>query len=333
MEQETILYYYPLPAKPDDTDNTTAARKHWFQEAVLHTALLARQEEFCVLGCAVPPFSYRKRAWKAPVLYEAMETALHTAAGMTDTFVHPDILRLLGPERQGRWQPHEDTIKMLLKYLLGQQAGEAPALSGMVTVLLGQPRDAARQLETTWELLEPYLPRVNRMLLYYEGQERQQDGGTTGKGRGRLAGYDDAGEAAEADGLEAAEVGSMEAAEADGLEALQEYLEAYYYEYGLVPQPIPYRRTRTAESDPFSGENKAVLRCGKERCGGVILDFAEGYRYPKTGSWACVYIDVVSDGEKERLFGRKCPAAAYLSPLKYLDTLVKNSYDRKVKMT
>lgn len=290
MEQETILYYYPLPAKPDGTDNTTAARKHWFQEAVLHTALLARQEEFCVLGCAVPPFSYRKRAWKAPVLYEAMETALHTAAGMTDTFVHPDILRLLGPERQGRWQPREDTIKMLLKYLLGQQAGEAPALSGMVTVLLGQPRDAARQLETTWELLEPYLPRVNRMLLYYEGQE-------------------------------------------DGLEALQEYLEAYYYEYGLVPQPIPYRRTRTAESDSFSGESAAVLRCGKERCSGVILDFAEGYRYPKTGSWACAYIDAVSDGEKERLFGRKSPAAAYLSPLKYLDTLVKNSYDRKVKMT
>lgn len=290
MEQETILYYYPLPAKPDGTDNTTAARKHWFQEAVLQTALLARQEEFCVLGCAVPPFSYRKRAWKAPVLYEAMETAMHTAAGMTDTFVHPDILRLLGPERQGRWQPREDTIKMLLKYLLGQQAGEAPALSGMVTVLLGQPRDAARQLETTWELLESYLPRVNRMLLYYEGQE-------------------------------------------DGLEALQEYLEAYYYEYGLVPQQIPYRRTRTAESDPFSGESAAALRCGKERCGGVILDFAEGYRYPKTGSWACVYIDAVSDGEKERLFGRKSPAAAYLSPLKYLDTLVKNSYDRKVKMT
>ena len=123
MEQETILYYYPLPARPDSADNTIAAKKHWFQEAVLPVMLLTTQGEFDILGCAVPPFYYRKKTWKAPILSEAMETALHTAAGMPDTCVHQDILRLLPSESRGRWQPHAGTVKRLAKYLLEQRAG------------------------------------------------------------------------------------------------------------------------------------------------------------------------------------------------------------------
>lgn len=126
-------------------------------------------------GMPGAPFYYRKKGWKEPVLFEAMEAALHTAAGMTDTYVHPDILRLLAPENRGRWQPRSSTVKMLTKHLLGQQAQKALARTDMVTVLLGQPHETAQQLEMTWELLEPYLPRVNRMLLYYEEQETLWD--------------------------------------------------------------------------------------------------------------------------------------------------------------
>ena len=301
MEQETILYYYPLPVRPDSADNTIAAKKHWFQEAVLPVMLLTTQGEFGILGCAVPPFYYRKKTWKAPILSEAMETALHTAAGMPDTCVHQDILRLLPSESRGRWQPHAGTVKRLIKYLLEQRAGKVLALTGMVTVLLGQPEETERQLETTWELLEPYLPRVNRMLLYYEGRESQKSKEETAFHKH----YNDEATAGE-----------------DDREALQEYIEDYYYEYGLVPQLVPYRRSEMA-----------AFRCGKEPCGGVILDYGEGFRYPKITSADCVYIDVTSDEEKERLLGRKSPAIPYISPLKYLDTVVKNSYDRKVKMT
>lgn len=122
MEQETILYYYPLPGGPAGRNSTEAAKKHWFQEAVLRVETLAEEAGFSVLGCPVPPFYYRKKGWKEPVLFEAMEAALHTAAGMTDTYVHPDILRLLAPENRGRWQPRSSTVKMLTKHLLGQQA-------------------------------------------------------------------------------------------------------------------------------------------------------------------------------------------------------------------
>lgn len=270
-------------------------------------------------GMPGAPFYYRKKGWKEPVLFEAMEAALHTAAGMTDTYVHPDILRLLAPENRGRWQPRSSTVKMLTKHLLGQQAQKALARTDMVTVLLGQPHETAQQLEMTWELLEPYLPRVNRMLLYYEEQETLWD---------------------KRDGYPAdRETQILETAGTDAREELQELLEVYYYEYGLVPQLVPYSRSRTTEGVEEEVEKAAKetgpvgLRCGKERCGGVILDYCEGFRYPKIAAGECVYMDIVSDGGKQRLLGRKSPAVAYVSPLKYLDTMVKNSYDRKVKMT
>ena len=328
MEQETILYYYPLPGGPAGRNSTEAAKKRWFQEAVLRVETLAEDAGFSVLGCPVPPFYYRKKGWKEPVLFEAMEAALHTAAGMTDTYVHPDILRLLAPENRGRWQPRSSTVKMLTKHLLGQQAQKALARTDMVTVLLGQPHETAQQLEMTWELLEPYLPRVNRMLLYYEEQEPSWD---------------------KRDGDPAdREAQLLETAGTDAREELQEFLEVYYYEYGLVPQLVPYSRSRTTEGVEEEVEKAAKeetanetakeagpgqLRCGKERCGGVILDYCEGFRYPKIAAGECVYMDIVSDGGKQRLLGRKSPAVAYVSPLKYLDTMVKNSYDRKVKMT
>ena len=332
MEQETILYYYPLPGGPAGRNSTEAAKKRWFQEVVLRVETLAEEAGFSVLGCPVPPFYYRKKGWKEPVLFEAMEAALHTAAGMTDTYVHPDILRLLAPENRGRWQPRSSTVKMLTKHLLGQQAQKALARTDMVTVLLGQPHETAQQLEMTWELLEPYLPRVNRMLLYYEEQEPSWD-----KRDGDPADW---------------ETQLLETAGTDAREELQEFLEVYYYEYGLVPQLVPYSRSRTTEGVEEEVEKAAKeetanetanetakeagpvqLRCGKERCGGVILDYCEGFRYPKIAAGECVYMDIVSDGGKQRLLGRKSPAVAYVSPLKYLDTMVKNSYDRKVKMT
>ena len=61
----------------------------------------------------------------------------------------------------------------------------------------------------------------------------------------------------------------------------------------------------------------------------MILDYCGQFRYPKIlPDSKAVYIDVMSEGEKERLLGRKTPRIPYISPLKYLDTMVKNSYDR-----
>lgn len=109
-----------------------------------------------------------------------------------------------------------------------------------------------------------------------------------------------------------------EVEETDIWEETGDYLEEYGYEYGLVPAMRPY----------LAGEEG--IRCGKERCGGVILDFAAAPRYPRTAREEVVYVDLTSDREKERNCIRKNGEIHYVSPLKYLDTIVKTSYDRKI---
>lgn len=303
MEQETIIYYYPMPEQTTGIRNRYAARQHWFQEASLETVNIAEQAEFQVLGCAVPPFYYRHKPWKAQRLSAVMETALHDTAGMADTCVHPVIRAMLTDEYCPKWTPRESTVWMLVRHLLGEHAEKTVERCGTVTVLLGSPTEADRQMEVTWELLQPFLPRVNRMLIYYEEKEQE--------------------DYVEIPGLE----------EENGL---KRYLEDYYYEYGLVPQLAPYVKSREAGEGAALAQQSGMpgtsrLRCGKEKCAGVILDHCGQFRYPKILPESGVYIDTVSVPEKERLLKRKGLPIPYLSPLKYLDTMVKNSYDRLVK--
>lgn len=312
MEQETIIYYYPMPEQTAREENRYAAKKHWFQNVSLKTSLIITQAGFHILGCAIPPFYYGRRPWKAQILSEAMETVTGDAAGMTDTCLHPGIEALLTEEYRPKWTPRENTVQMLVRHLMAEYAGEAFARCDRVTVLLGEPADTDRQMEMTWELLQPFLPRVNRMLIYYEKRavlrRKEQE---------------------EQDQEEQEQEQDREQDE------LREYLEDYYYEYGLVPQLEPYVKSRTAgeEVNPAQqseGSKTARLRCGRAKCGGVVLDYSGQFRYPRILPEGGVYIDIVSVMEKERQLKRKGLSVPYLSPLKYLDTMVKNSYDRLV---
>ena len=330
MEQETILYYYPMSEQRAETENRYAAKKHWFQEASLKTVSIVRQAEFHILGCAIPPFYYRRRPWKPQTLSAAMETVLGDAAGMADTWVHPETADLLTDEYRMKWMPREGTIQALVRHLLGEHAEETLERCGTVTVLLGQSADMDRQMEMTWELLQPFLPKVNRLLIYYERREPEQEDGkpeetdyedfssqdsrTYSLFRRRYRGQEN----------------YRESPEPEEQEELNKYLEEYYYEYGLVAQLEPYIKTDTADGEAYASlQSKASgLRCGKMKCGGIILDYCGQFRYPKILPENCIYIDTLSVREKERLIGRKSLSVPYLSPLKYLDTMVKNSYDR-----
>lgn len=102
-------------------------------------------------------------------------------------------------------------------------------------------------------------------------------------------------------------------------EEMADELEAYGYEYGLVPGVRPYL---TAE---------AGLRCDRERCGGVILDYADTPRYPRMErEGQTVYVDLASNPEKERSCIGKNGRILYISPIKYLDTIGKSRYDKKM---
>lgn len=231
-----------------------------------------------VLGCPVPVFYYRKKPWKPRILSETMEAALRPGEGLTDTVLHPQIAAMLTEEYVGKWQSKESTEAFLLRYLTGLYAAGAIEGCGEAAVLLGGRADMARQMETAWELLQPFLPKINRLVIF--GEE--------------------------------AEDGIMR-------EALEDYLDDYYYEYGLVPQTESYEKAENG------------LRCGRTRCRGLILDYSADFRYPRLApDGEAVYIDAASAGDKEARLHRKTPQIPYVSPLKYLDTMVKNSYDRLV---
>ena len=99
-----------------------------------------------------------------------------------------------------------------------------------------------------------------------------------------------------------------------------ELLEDYGYEYGLVPQLHAYR------------EGEKEKRFGKERCGGVILNCAGEAGMPGTKrEEQVVYVDMNSDPAKARACAGKRGRILYVSPIGYLDTVVKNSYDKKMR--
>lgn len=277
METETIVYFHP--AKEQMYKNI-AAKKHWWQDAVLQERNLEAKETgglFVPMDCPIPPFYYKKKPWPQDTLSEAMEGVMHRAPGMADAFLHPDIMTLLSEKYADLWETRKETTERLGACLLASYAADCLNRKGSVTVLLGSPDDTDWQMETTLRLLSPYLPRINNLLFYYE-----------------------------------------EVTGTDIWEETAVYLEEYGYEYGLAPAMRSYRN------------GKEGLRCGTDRCVGVILDFASSARYPRTErEEQAVYVDLVSDWEKERSCIRKNGRILYASPLKYLDTIVKNSYYKK----
>ncbi len=277
METETIIYFHPAE---EGMYKNTAAKRHWWQDASLRGRNLPAEEtggQFLPVDCPIPPFYYRRKPWPQEALSEAMEEVLHQAQGMADAFLHPAIMTYMSEKYGNRWEPRRETVEKLSVCLLAAYAADPLHKKGRAAVLLGSPDDRDWQMEMTFRLLSPYLPRINSLLFYYE-----------------------------------------EAAGRDIWEETAVYLEEYGYEYGLAPAMRPYL------------ERKEGLRCGKDRCGGVILDFTAAARYPKTErEEQVIYVDLASDQEKERYYTGREGRILYVSPLKYLDTIVKSSYDKK----
>lgn len=277
---DSLFYFHPAP---EGMYQKNAARRHWWQDAVLTGRKLPAKERepfFLLVDCPVPRYEYHKRPWRAEVLSACMAERMYDASGMADAWLHPDIMTAVSEKYRDRWEANPQTVRQILACLLSVFATESLQTSGAAVVLLGKSSDTLWQMEMTGQVLSPYLPRINRLTFYYE----------------------------EAEGIDLWE-------EAAG------YLESYSYEYGLTPGLAPYCR---------SGERAAGERGFGDGSGGLILD----YGAPVDGRWfqgreGAVCVDLQGNPAKER----KCLAAggrlSYVSPLKYLDTVVKSEYDRK----
>ena len=96
-------------------------------------------------------------------------------------------------------------------------------------------------------------------------------------------------------------------------EILEDYADELYYEYGLVCQI----------------QQGGNIKLKKQP---LFLDFGYGDLLPlRTLQEGGIYLDVDSSEKKEMLIRQKCTGISYLSPRKYLDTVVKSGYDKLVK--
>ena len=175
----------------------------------------------------------------------------------------------------------------LTEELLAEFMLEKP---GNIVLLLGDTDFPERQLDFFGRLLIPYLPRINRMtVLYAGGKEADSDGQTD----------EDISQTYQTQRI-------TEATEAFG--------EELYYEYGLVVQTESiwnYAKHRRKEDGRV-----------------LYLDGGSEGRMPayslKKGD---LYLDMVSSAILKTRIERLNIDICYLSPRKYLDTIVKSGYD------
>lgn len=159
-----------------------------------------------------------------------------------------------------------------------------------VVLLLGKAMFPELQMRHFAEMMQSFFSRMNHLTILYEVDEEEQ---------GRWQ------------------------------EAIEEYTEAFYYEYGLMAQFVG-----TKERDSQS-RHKRYGRENTRHTGESTLFIDYGYagdmpfRMMRAGD---TYLDVAASGKKETLLKRKCAEVSYLSPLKYLDTTVKSGYDKLVHL-
>lgn len=92
-------------------------------------------------------------------------------------------------------------------------------------------------------------------------------------------------------------------------EALADYADELYYEYGLVCQ------IKQGGDFPLKKQS-------------LFLDYGYPGNIPLHAlQEGGIYLDVASSEKKETVIRQKCMRVSYLSPRKYLDTVVKSGYD------
>lgn len=181
MEHGTIVYYYPVK---ESAGESCVAKKHWWQAVRLMPFYLSQENGFSqsvpeqqicedderdlhICVCPVPVFYYKKRSWNPQTLCDAMETVLYQTEGMTDTCLASGVEKLLPEEIRPRWHPRMETLKQLTAQQLAQKKKEQGGYFDKAVVRLGNGQDAEWQMEMTWELLQPYLEKINQCVIWY----------------------------------------------------------------------------------------------------------------------------------------------------------------------
>ena len=167
-----------------------------------------------------------------------------------------------------------------------------------VVLMLGDTFFPEEQMQRFSDMMQPYFSYINQLTILYEVDDDTEPEANTEMD-------------AESDGWQ--EQSRWE-------EILEDYAEEFYYEYGLVSE---VRRGRDFRPERQNGGNMQNPM--------IFLDYGYAGPLPLRAMRAGgIYLDVISSGRKETLIRQKCAEISYLSPRKYLDTVVKSGYDKLV---
>ena len=292
MGNETILYYV---TEESITGTVNYIKRHFWQRITLSSFVMENMIEKREMALIVVIIPSLKKEWKPEKLLKLM---LETAAGYREQFaeaeivLHPKVGQMLGRQEE------QDTVSPVYWTLSEEFLADIFSSQHVKRNEKGNERESRKKREGSCPASVVLL--FGNLLFPEEQMQKFMELMQPYFPRiNRLFILYDT----ETDRFE---------------DALQHDTEELYYEYGLVSQ----------------------IQCGK---GSVLKRFMVesgqspvlfmDYGYPGGIPFGAIkkgdsYLDIVSDEKKESLFRRKLMEISYISPRKYLDTLVKSGYDK-----
>ena len=293
MGNETILYYV---FEETITGCKNSIKRHFWQK-IKPRSFVMEDEDISVVIVMIPT---NDKGWSRKKLLNIMNTGIAEYADHLRTakvVMHSEIQELLGQQENFQsvfWTLTDRLFVDNFSYPPGNKC-QVPE---SVVLMMGNSFFPEEQIERFTDMMQPYFPRINHFTIMHEMDDDAEISVERWK------------------------------------KAIDDCAEMLYYEYGLVVDV--YQREGDAkqrlEEENSQGQiNSKRMRYMHRQLKTLYVDYGyQGslpYAMMRAGG---TYIDVLSSGEKEQRIKKKCSNISYLSPMKYLDTMVKSGYDRLV---
>ena len=308
-ERSSIIYFVT-------EESVTGIRRYIkprFWQKIKLSSFDVDEEELHISTVMIPAL---QKGWKKEKLLRLMRASITEKtiqSGNADVVMQPEVQTMSG---------QEDTFLSISWSLAGKLLDKSQLLkkthakhrkpsSETVVLLLGDSLFPEEQMQKFDEMIQPYLPYINHLTILYELNDSSNS--YTSSNSNDSNNINDIYDSDDT-------YTDYEYEKSRWEEAIADYTEELYYEYGLVAMVQCGREFSLNRNGRMSGQNTVLF-----------LDFGYAGSIPlraiKAGD---IYLDVFSSEKKEALFRRKCIEVSYISPRKYLDTVVKSGYDKLV---
>ncbi|MBD5444661.1 MAG: hypothetical protein HDR29_03825 [Lachnospiraceae bacterium] len=293
MGNETILYYV---FEETITGCKKSIKKHFWQK-IKPRSFVMEDEDISVVIVMIPT---NDKGWNRKKLLVVMNTGIAEYVDYLRTakiVMQPEIQELIG-QQEGFQTVLWTLTDRLFADNFSYPHGNKQQVPESVVLLMGNSFFPEEQIERFTDMMQPYFPRINYLSIMHETY------------------------------------GDVEINMERLRKAIDDFSEMLYYEYGLVVDVYQSEgdvKRRLEEENAQEQMNSKRMRYINRQLRTLCVDYGYHGSLPYTMMRAGgIYIDVLSSREKEQRIKKKCSQISYLSPMKYLDTMVKSGYDKLV---